>query len=76
MHKGSRNSWLSSFEIGERRYVDTALGTYAYDMRAINTPRTRRPAEIKDWVFTTNLLTAVGSAAGDVRYLICTTREA
>ena len=75
MHKGSRNAWLSSFEIGERRYIDTTLETYAHDMRTTNVPRTRRPIETKDWVFTTNLLTAVGSAAGDVRYLICITRE-
>ena len=74
---GSWNSWLSDFHLGEKRYIETTSEDYARDMRTINTPLSRRPANMKDWKFTTKLFTAIG--AGDfkeIRYLICVEREA
>jgi len=74
--KGSWNSWLIGFEVGERRYVETTFKDYPAAMRTINTPKSRRFGLIKDRNFTVNLFTAVSaSSAGDIRYLICVTRE-
>jgi hypothetical protein len=71
MNKGSWNSYLASFTIGERRYVETTLNTYPATMRTVNTPKSRRPEEIREWEFTTELFTAVSaSKAGEIRYLI------
>jgi hypothetical protein len=60
--------------VGERRYTETSLSHYASDMRVLNTPLSRRPPELTGRVFRASLFTAVGSSAGDVRYLICLER--
>jgi hypothetical protein len=72
---GSWNTWLATFEVGERRYVETTLDDYAQQMRTMNTPRSRRPSELAGCEFTTSLFTAVSaSSAGDIRYLIAVER--
>jgi hypothetical protein len=77
MARSSWNSWLLTFELGERRYVDTTLERYASDMRTINTPKSRRPDIMIGLEFETTLFTAVSaSKAGDVRYLIAVERVA
>jgi hypothetical protein len=64
-------------EVGERIYTETTLEDYPRDMRHMHPPKTRRPASIQDWKFSTALLTAVSaSKAGEVRYLICLERTA
>lgn len=74
-HKGSWNTWLGEFNIGERRYVECAFDDYAQTMRTMNTPLSRRPEMLKGMKFTTTLFTAVSAAtAGDVRWLICVER--
>lgn len=74
-HPNSWNSWLSTFELGERRYLETTLEDYASTMRTVCTPLTRRPAAIKEWEFTASLFTAVSAKpAGVIRYLICVER--
>jgi hypothetical protein len=71
----SWNHWLTTFAIGERRYVETTLKTYPAQMRTMNAPRSRRPESISGWEFTSILLTAVATGnAGDIRYLICVER--
>lgn len=75
-HKGSWNTWLIEFEVGERRYVETTLDKYLGDMRTINTPLSRRPAELHGREYTANLFTAVSAGkAGDVRYILCIERN-
>lgn len=37
MHAGSWNEWLSTFDVGERRYVETALDAFPRDMSTIRT---------------------------------------
>jgi hypothetical protein len=72
---GSWNSWLATFEPGERRYIETSLDDYKSDMRVINTPVSRRPEILLDRRFTVSLFTAVStSRAGDVRYLLAVER--
>ena len=74
----SRISWTtflaSMLEVGHREYIETTLDKYAHVMRTVNTPKSRRPKEMADMEFTTTLLTAVGSNAGDIRYLVCVER--
>jgi hypothetical protein len=73
-HAGSRNDWLSSFSVGERRYVDTTLAEFSAVMRAAST-RSRFPEHMKTWRFATGLFTAVAAAsAADVRYLVSVER--
>jgi hypothetical protein len=75
MARNSWNSWLLTFELGERRYVDTTIVRYAHDMRTINTPKSRRPDMMAGLEFTTQLFTAISASnAGDVRYLIAVER--
>lgn len=76
VHKGSRNDWLSSFEPGERRYIETSQHKYAHDMRTYNTPKSRRPASLDGMEFSASLFTAVPAAGtvSDIRYLICIQR--
>ena len=74
-NKNSWNAWLMTFELGQREYVECSLEDYPQTMRTINTPLSRRPAEMGDKRFTTTLFTAVSaSKAGDIRYLICVER--
>jgi hypothetical protein len=71
MKVNSWNSFLAGFEIGERHYIETTLDNYPNLMRTANAPKSRRPSEIKDWEFKTELFTAVSaSKAGNIRYLI------
>jgi len=75
MHKGSSHHRLSQLEIGQIAYVGTTLERYPNDMRVLNAPKSRRPAELKDRKFTASLFTAVGAGcAGDIRYLIAIER--
>lgn len=61
MHKTSHNAELSTFEVGESRYYETTLENAYKDCSTRNTPVSRRPDEIKDWKFTTNVYTAISS---------------
>lgn len=64
-----------SFYVGERRYVEVTLENYQQKMRTINTPKSRRPKDLRGREFSASLFTAVSSSkAGDVRYLICVER--
>lgn len=61
--------------IGQCEYVETTLDGYSATMRNLNPSKVRRPLWMKDWVFKTNLFTAVSSqTTGDVRYLVCVER--
>lgn len=76
-NKGSRNEWLSTFAVGERRYVETDLQSYPNVMRTFNTPKSRRRGVVEAMVFSTSLFTAVSAAkAGDIRYIVCVERAA
>lgn len=75
--KGSHNEWLSTFEVGERRYVETTLARYAHTMRTVVAPRSRRPDFMSGMEFSSSLYTAISAAeAGDIRFLICVERTA
>ena len=74
MRPGSHVSDLARLQPGERMYRETTLERYANDMRAMSVPRTRRPPELAGREFEARLFTAVGTRAGDVRYLICVER--
>ena len=76
LNKDSWTSWLLTFELNERRYVETTLEKYAKDMRVMNGPKSRRP---KAWQmnYKTSLFTALSaSSLTDIRYLICVERIA
>lgn len=69
-------AWLTSFTVGERRYVETTMDAYPGKMRHLNMAHTRRPEVLQGRVYRTNLFTAVSnSKAGDTRLLICVERE-
>ena len=75
MSRISWNTFLASMlEVSHREYIETTLDKYAHVMRTVNTPKSRRPKEMEGMEFTTTLLTAVGSTAGDIRYLVCVER--
>lgn len=75
MHKDSWNAFLASMsEVGMRTYFETTLEDYPRMMRTVNPAKSRRPKELEGKEFSTSLFTAVGSKAGDVRYLICLER--
>ena len=76
MKSNSWNAFLASIEVGQRHYIETVLDKYAQVMRTVNTPKSRRPKDLKDMEFSTSLFTAVGSKAGDIRYLVCIERTA
>ncbi|MBF3563893.1 hypothetical protein [Burkholderia pseudomallei] len=74
---GSWNEMLSMMEVGERHYIETTVEGYPQLMRTINTPASRRPAEMRDSKFSTNLFTAVmATRVGEIRYLLCIERKA
>lgn len=76
-HQGSVNHVLSGLQVGTRMYVETTYADAANTMRLLNPPKSRRPAPLRDWVFRTELLTAVCAGnASDVRHLVCVTRTA
>ena len=70
LNKDSWSSWLSTFELNERRYVETTLEKYARDMRVINGRK-------KQMIYKTSLFTALSaSSLADIRYVICVERVA
>jgi hypothetical protein len=71
---GSHMARLGALEVGENLYVDTNLLRYSHDMRVSLTMPSRRPEWMQGRKFKAALLTAVGSSAGDVSYLIRITR--
>ncbi len=75
VHRGSYSAQLIDMEVGERRYRETSLERYGYDMRQAVVARTRRTKILRSREFVAGLYTAVSSSrAGDVRYLICVER--
>jgi hypothetical protein len=70
----SWNSFLAAMQVGGREYVEVTLDNYAQVMRTANTPKSRRPAALSGKEFTSSFLTACGTKAGDVRYLVCIER--
>lgn len=66
-----RMSWLASFEVGERRYVETTVDNYRHDMSNVAPKRSiRGPAK-----FSVQAFSAVSvSKVGDVRLLLCIER--
>jgi hypothetical protein len=72
--KGSQNAWLASFEVGERRYVETNYETRLADMSHCVPHKHRRANGMENMDFSVKLLTAVGHS-GDIRYLICVERK-
>lgn len=71
MHEGSVNSWLSSMAVGEYRFVETDFDDYPKVMRTLNPAHTKRPPELKEFVLTTALYTAIGNGnPRDVRALV------
>lgn len=68
----SRNEWLNSFKLTERRYIPTTIASYMQEMRSISSLVSRRKDGKK---FTTKLFTAISAGKlSDVRYLICVER--
>lgn len=75
MRSNSWNQWLSTFDPGERRYVECTIDDYANKMRTACAPRSRRPPELAGREFTAQLFTAVAAnKVGEIRYLICVER--
>jgi hypothetical protein len=72
--QGSAAWHLAQLEVGEFFFRETSMERWARDMTVWSVPRTRRPADLQGKEFTAALYTAVGSKAGDIRYLICMTR--
>lgn len=70
MHAKSRMSKLAALEVGDYFYVECALEDYANMQHNLVPIKARRPKEMQDFGLTTRLYTAVGSRAGDVRYLV------
>lgn len=70
---GKADLWLASFELGERRYVESSLEFYARDMRRVIPFRRKASRNMR---FRASAFTAVSaSKLGDVRVLICVVRE-
>lgn len=77
IHANSWNSFLSSMDVGQRRYVEVVLADRHAMMRTINTPKSRRPESMAGMSFSTVLYTAIAASdCGDVRYLIAVDRNA
>lgn len=68
---GSNNALLLSMKVGEYRYVETTAELVGYVMRAINTPKSRRPIELLGREFTCSAWTAVrASKVGETVVLV------
>lgn len=65
------SEWMVGFAVGERRYCETTLLTYGRDMRRASTPAHRRAECARHIRIECKLLTALSTAPGDIRYLIC-----
>lgn len=75
MHQDSTMTFLSTFKVGETRFIVTSLLHSARDMRAHNPPKQRRPEHMRGWQFETGLFTAIASGnPSDVRYLLSVKR--
>lgn len=66
----SNNAKLMALEIGESFCRETELSAWSNDMSVLNTPRSRRPAAMREREFVAKLYTCVGSKAGDIIYII------
>lgn len=74
--EGSWNDFLSTFAVGERRYVEVDFASRHHMMRTVNTPPSRRPAHMADMTFSVALYTAIAAAdCGDIRYLLAVDRN-
>jgi hypothetical protein len=72
---GSVNDELNSFEIGERRYIETTIADYPKLKKLYTPPKARAPTAVLDKRFSVRIFTAVGSfELGDIRYLLCVER--
>lgn len=71
---GSTTDWLSSFKVGERRWVESPKNV-GPTMRKLLPHKSRWPAEIRHMNFTCSAWTAVGGLA-ECRVLVCIQREA
>jgi len=74
MRENSTTAYLSRLPVGGRYYVETKLEHYDDTMRKLNPASSKRGPEIKHMKFSCTLLTAVGTKAGDVRFLVCVER--
>ena len=75
--KGGIPEWLYSFEVGEKRYVDTTADGWSATMRGILPHKSRWVEAMQDYKFTANVLTCVSVGhVGDVTYLIRVERTA
>lgn len=71
VREGSNNALLLSMHVGEYRYIETTGDGYAAVMRAVNTPKTRRPIDLLGREFTCSAWTAVRAGkVGDVKVLV------
>jgi hypothetical protein len=73
-HSGSRCSWLATFEIGERRYIETTPERATNDMQHSVPHVSRRPEPAKSMTFSRQLFTACSHSAHETRTLICVER--
>lgn len=75
MHYNSNTHWLSTFSVGEVRYIETTREEYPSKQSRFNPPPARKPEFMRDWKFSTQLFTAVAAnKLGDIRYIIAVTR--
>lgn len=70
MRDGSYSTMLADMSVGDYIYMETSFERHSRVMQRLNPPKTRRPPEISNMQFTTQLFTAVGPKASDVRYLV------
>lgn len=70
MRDGSYSTMLADMNVGDYIYMETSFERHSRVMQRLNPPKTRRPPEISNMQFTTQLFTAVGPKASDVRYLV------
>lgn len=73
-NRGGGPAWLLTFEIGERRWVETTLDSVSKDRSQLIYPQHLKSGELMHMKFKTSLHTAVGTKAGDIHYLIMVER--
>lgn len=75
-HSGNtRNDWLISFEINEKRYIPVTAEEHKKVVKGLHTVFSTRPEHIKHMAFSANLGTVViNSNAGEVHYVVCVER--
>jgi hypothetical protein len=67
---GSRADRLGTMQRGDVHWLETTADTWINDMKNCVPARTRRTGIPASREFTTAVYTAIGSAVGDIRYLI------